>query len=212
MSSMGSSFSSSCNCGVVFSTRHSSMSSRQAALVSFDLISNRDLYSSRPLIYRRPPSALGLPETFQRVPLCCSKFSFRKVLLNCCELTYSPQLSPIDDNFDEVGLGGRDAFPSDRRINHRTHHRSVAVAVQEIQRLVTVQPLVFIDVVHRDVQRTFRTLRNREEGRRTAKADAHLRILLAVNNQFCRHLDIRGLEGRQLLLPVVVLKLQIQRP
>jgi hypothetical protein len=83
-----------------------------------------------------PASSLGTIE------ILSDKFFVE--LLHAIENT--PTFS-VNDNLHKIGFGRRNILASDMRVDNGTHHGRVAVTVQEIQCLVTINALVFIDHV-----------------------------------------------------------------
>ena len=55
--------------------------------------------------YSKPPRPPGLPGTFQRAVVPSPKCSVVNSRLNCCALTYSPQLSPLMTTRTKFALG-----------------------------------------------------------------------------------------------------------
>ena len=114
----------------------------------------------------------------------------------------------IDDHPHVVRLRRRDVGPRDLTEEHRAEEGRVFVRVQQVQGAVTAERLLLVREIHRHAQGALVPFAHREVGRRPAKVNAHARVGLAIHRQLGRHLHVRVVEVRQLLLPVRVIKLE----
>jgi hypothetical protein len=123
---------------------------------------------------------------------------------------HTPVLA-IDDDPHEVGLGNRRIVPRDLGVQHRPHEARITIAVEQVQRPITKQPLVIVNEVEREVERLLRARADHPVGRRAAEVHADVRIGLAVDYHRRRKVDIRVVGVGQLRFPVVTWERQEDR-
>ena len=87
----------------------------------------------------------------------------------------------------------------------------VLVRVQQVQRLVAVEPLFRVDGIERQVQRPLVPLADPHVGREPAEVDADARIGLAVHGQRGRDIHVGAPEVGELGLPVLLLEVEEER-
>ena len=118
----------------------------------------------------------------------------------------------VDHDADEVRLRRREVARARLRGRApRAGSVGSSLRVEQVQRAVAAEPLLVVREVHRDVERVLPSRRHHEERRRAAEVHADVLVGLAVDDERRRHFDVRVVEGRHLLFPVVVLELEEQR-
>ena len=131
------------------------------------------------------------------------------VLLNVREDT---SVFAVDHDSNKIGFGRRHVLPSNLRIQDRTHQRSVTICVQQIECLVSKNPLLIVNHVHRHIERPFVAGRHVIVRRSTTKTDAAVRIGFSVDGQGCRNIHIRVVKIFKFLFPILTLKIDEYRP
>ena len=117
---------------------------------------------------------------------------------------------PIDDDLDKVCLGCRDVLPGNMRVQQRTHHRRIAAAVEEIERLISVKTLVWMHEIKRQIERSLVSGGDHHVRRHAAEVNSHVRIDLAIDGQPGGDLDIRPLKVGQFRFPILVFEIEKQ--
>ena len=70
-----------------------------------------------------------------------------KCLVELLSVDIDAPAFPVNDHMNMVGLRCRQILVCNLRIQHRTHHRSIAVAIQQVQSFVTVKPLLVVSEI-----------------------------------------------------------------
>ena len=116
----------------------------------------------------------------------------------------------VDDDLDEVRLRRRGVPAGEFGVQHGAQERRVVVRVEQVQRLVPVQPLLRVGEVQGQVERPLRPGRDHHVARHAAEVNADVRVDLAVHGEGRRHLDIGAVEVLHLGLPVLALEIEEQ--
>ena len=91
-----------------------------------------------------PASSRSAPEVF-----------LDEVFIELLDITENPPTLIVDHDLDKIRLGNGKKILANERIERATHHRRITVAVEQVQCLVSVEPLIGVNEVHGEVKRAF---------------------------------------------------------
>src|SRR6185437_2245777 len=133
---------------------------------------------------------------------------FQEHLVELLDVGVEAPAFAVDDHFHHVGLGGGHVLAGDVRIEHGAQLRAVLVAVEQVERLVGLEPLLGVGHIERDVQGKLGAGGNHAVRRHAAEVDADVRIALAIDDQRGGDIDIGAVEVLEFLLPVLVVEFE----
>ncbi len=71
-----------------------------------------------------------------------------EVLVELLDIAENPPALAVDHDLDEIRPGGGKEILRDEGIESAAHHRRITVAVEQVQRLVAVEPLPTVNKIH----------------------------------------------------------------
>ena len=92
-----------------------------------------------------PTITVGAPANLPASSLGTIKILRNKFFVELLNAIENTPTFTVNDNLHKIGFGRRNMLASNMRVDNGTHQRRVAVTVQEIQSLVTINALVVID-------------------------------------------------------------------
>ena len=153
-------------------------------------------------------TAVDLPPRPLRTRIVLSQ----KILVELLGTRIDAPALAVDRQLDEVRFRRGNVFPRNVRVQNRVQERRVFVRVEQVQCLVTIEPLLRVHEVKRQVQGPLRSGRDHHERRHATEVDAHVRILHAIDSCRTRNLDIGVVEVGEFRFPIGVLEFEEQRP
>jgi len=102
------------------------------------------------LLAKVSQSAIGVRAAGYFPASSCSspKVFLDEVLVELLDVTENPPTLAVDHDLDEICLGGGKEILRDEGIERTAHHRGIAVAVEQVQRLVAVESLPAFNKIH----------------------------------------------------------------
>ena len=131
---------------------------------------------------------------------------FQKCFVELLSVRVNPPRAVVDHDFDKVDLGNGNVLTDEMRVQCRTHHRSIAIAVEQVERAIAVKILLVVLIVHRDIERAFAAFIDRKKRRGSAKTHADIGVRFAVDHHRCGHFNIGRFKVLEFFLPVLCFK------
>ena len=154
-------------------------------------------------VVRQPLSAATLGD-FPAHSLARAERLTEEVLVELLDVDVDAPALAVDDELDQVRPRRRQVLPGDVIVKDVPQERGVGVRVEEVEGLVAVEVAAVLAVIDRQVQRPLLAGADAEEGGVAAEPHAHLRVLLPVDDEVRRHVDVGAIEVGHLLFPVLL--------